>query len=302
MTYTDFQYLKLLFPTILRQSFRDFEVIVLDNGQNVSVQEYVTSLQAECHERIMYVSNTKGDEGYPGGNVSAVRYAKGEYVMILNPDTLLEKQTIEFLVQEFSKQSKEVMVLVPKILIRRTDIINSMGMRRVRPSENIYTNIGYLERDVGQYDAPQRVDAFDGSALMFRRQLLQHTYLFDPRFFFGNETVDLAERMSKLGFYARTCPRAVVRHFLRGTVASSKQNDRYAAIIVRNALIHTLRNTDRGMFFRTLIIGMCVRNIFGRLITGQNRRMAIPYLKGVLMFIKQLGEFANPPFLSKQSS
>jgi GT2 family glycosyltransferase len=148
---------------------------------------------------------------------------------------------------------------------------------------------------------PRKVEAFDGSAFMFRRRLLHYTYLFDPRFFFGNETVDLAERMTAVGLAAFTCPRAVVRHYLRGAVTSYQQNEKLTMIIVRNALIHTLRNTDAAMFLRTLILGICFRNIFGRMITGQSRRIAITYLKGVIMFVTQLGTFKRPPPLVKQA-
>jgi GT2 family glycosyltransferase len=246
----------------------------------------------------VYVPNV--NEGYPGGNVTGLRYAKGDYVMITNPDTTLEKGAIERLVRDFLHRPDDVMVLVPKILIRQTNVVNSIGMKRIRPMENIYTNIGYLEYDLGQFDAPRKVEAFDGSAIMFRKTLLHHTYLFDPRYFFGNETVDLAERMAKLGFSAYTCPAAVVRHELRGTVTSAKQNDRITAIIVRNSLIHTLQNTDLSMFLRTLIMGICFRNILGRIVTGQNPRTGVTYLRGLVMFLTELGRFTRKPYHTNQ--
>ena len=247
----------------------------------------------------MYVPNA--NEGYPGGNVRGVEHANGDLVLIINPDTVVETDAIKTLVRAFSARSSDVMVLVPKILIRQSDVINSIGMKRIRPSENLYTNVGYLEHDHGQFDTPRKVEAFDGSAFMFRKKLLEHTYLFDSRFFFGNETVDLAERMSTLGFSAYTCPRAVVRHELRGTVTSSKQNDKITAIIIRNSLIHTLRNTDRSMFLRTLFIGMCLRNILGRLVTRHNPRAGINYLRGLAMFLTQLGEFVSEPTMKDPS-
>jgi hypothetical protein len=247
----------------------------------------------KSNQRYVYVPNA--NEGYPGGNVRGVEHANGDLVLIINPDTVVEKDAIKTLVRAFSARSNDVMVLVPKILIRQSDIINSIGMKRIRPSENLYTNIGYLEHDYGQFDISRKVAAFDGSAFMFRRKLLEHTYLFDNRFFFGNETVDLAERMSKLGLSAYTCPHAVVRHELRGTVTSSKQNDKITAIIVRNALVHTLRNTNRSMFLRTLFIGICLRNIFGRLVTRHNPRAGIIYLTGLVMFLTHLGEFVAEP-------
>jgi GT2 family glycosyltransferase len=247
----------------------------------------------------VYVPNV--NEGYPGGNVTGVRYAKGNYVMITNPDTTLEKDTIERLIRDFLHRPDNVMVLVPKILIRESDVINSIGMRKIRPSENLYTNIGYLEHDHGQFDTPRRVEAFDGSAFIFRRELAKHTYLFDPRYFFGSETVDLAERMTKLGLVAYTCPSAVVRHQLRGSVTSTNQNDRITAIIVRNALIHTLQNTDLAMFLRTLIIGICFRNILGRIVTGHNRRLGVTYIRGLAMFVTQLGKYIVPPLWIKEA-
>jgi hypothetical protein len=297
VSYNDLPHLERLFQSLDEQSFQDFEVIVVDNAQNASVQEFVEA-KARGHRRIVYVPNA--NEGYTGGNVVGMKFTKGDYVMITNPDTFLERNAIEILVRDFKRQPKKVMVLVPKILIRQTDIINSIGMKKVRPSENIYTNIGYLEHDAGQFDLPEEVQAFDGSAFMFRKQLLHHTYLFDPRFFFGNETVDLAERMAKIGFVAYTCPQAIVRHHLRATVTSSKQNDRLTAIIVRNSLIHTLRNTDFPMFLRTLILGICFRNILGRIVTGQSPRTGVLYLRGLIMFLTQLGKFTGQPYAMNQ--
>ena len=293
VSYNDLYHLKRLFPSLAQQTFQEFEVIVVDNARNPAVREYVLSLNGKSNQRYVYVANT--NEGYPGGNVKGVERANGDLVLIINPDTIVERDAIRTLVCDFSTRPINVMVLVPKILIRQSDIINSIGMKRIRPFENLYTNIGYMEHDHGQYDIPQEVEAFDGSAFMFRRELLRHTYLFDPRYFFGNETVDLAERMLKLGFSAYTCPGAIVRHELRGTITSPKQNDKITAIIVRNALIHTLRNTNRGMFFRTLFIGICFRNILGRFVTGHNRRAGIVYLRGLVMFVIQLGKFMSEP-------
>lgn len=279
VSYNDVHHLKRLLPSLEHQTFRDFELILVDNARNNEVHDYASSLERGC----FYVPND--NEGYSGGNLKGVQHANGNLVLILNPDTIVEENAIENLVKDFATQPRDVMVLVPKIMIRETDLINSVGMRRVRASENLYTNVGYLEHDHGQFDASQRVQAFDGAAFMFRKNLLDHTYLFDPRYFFGNETVDLAERMTKLGFSAFTCPNAIVRHELRGTVTSTKQNDRMTAIIVRNSLIHTLQNTSPSMFLRTLIVGICYRNILGRFVTGKNWKVGILYLRGLGMFV-----------------
>jgi GT2 family glycosyltransferase len=264
-------------------------VILVDNARNESVRQYVEYLQAKGQRRIVYVPNV--NDGYTGGNVRGVKHATGKYVMITNADTILRNNTIEELVRDFSRRPANVMVLVPKILIRETDVINSIGMKKIRPAENIYTNIGYLEHDLGQFDAPRKVEAFDGAAFMFRRSLLESTFLFDPNFFFGSDATDLAERIGKLGFEMWTCPPAIVRHHLRGSVHSSEVNERLTEITIRNALIHTLKNTGFGMFLRTLVVGMLYRNILARIVTRQHPRMAIIYLRGVARFFLDLGLF-----------
>ena len=293
VSYNDIHHLKHLFASLERQSFQDFEVIVVDNAQSHEVHDYVSSLGKSKH-LYSYVPNE--NEGYPGGNVRGVQYANGDLILIINADTILDEDALSYLVKDFSTRSRDVVVLVPKIMIRTSDVINSIGMVKIRRSENLYTNIGYLAHDHGQFDISQKVEAFDGSAFMLRKELLDQTYLFDPRYFFGNETVDLAERMTKLGLSAYTCPKAVVRHEIRGTVTSSKQNNLIAAIIVRNSLIHTMRNQSSSMFLRTLIIGIICRNILGRLITRYNTRVGLIYLRGLAMFVLQLGIFVKSPY------
>lgn len=293
--------MKLLFLSLQDQTFQDFEIIVVDNARNENVRRYVESFEARWKQRVVYVPND--NEGYAGGNVRGVRSGKGDFIFIVNSDTFIAKTAIESLVNDFSRRPDNVMVLVPKIMIRQTDLINSIGMKRIRPSENLYTNIGYLEHDEGQFDVPQEVAAFDGSAFMFRKKLLQHMCLFDVGFFFGNETVDLAERIYNLGFSAWTCPKATVRHELRGTVKSSRENDWLISIIVRNSLIHTMRNTNLSMFMRTLIIGILVRNVFGRLLLSRsNTRLAFLYMRGVAMFLLDLGSFTGAAAYNRKLS
>jgi hypothetical protein len=289
VSYNDLHYLKRLFSSLSLQSFRDYEVIVVDNARNSAVREYVLSVGAKWNRRCVYVPND--NEGYPGGNVRGVRYASGDLVLIINPDTVIEKGTIGTLVRGFSARPSGVMVLVPKILIRQSDVINSIGMKRIRPSENLYTNIGYLEHDEGQFDIPQRVAAFDGSAFIFRRALLKYTFLFDSRFFFGSDATDLGERITKLGFQIWTCPLAVVRHEMRGSVSSNEINEQLVILTVRNALIHTMRNMGLQMLLQTLLIGILYRNVFSRFVTRRHPRLAIIYLRGVIRFFFDLGLF-----------
>jgi len=289
--------LRRLLISIQKQHFKDFEVIIVDNSerQRHSRLNPCVEVLARYHSngmRISYIPNWNA--GYAAGNNLGVHSSIGEAILILNPDTTLEKDALPILANKLQSSPENVAVVVPKIIISRRNEINSIGMRRIRPSENLYTNIGYGEKDLGQYNTSTEVEAFDGPAFLFRRKVLNHTYLFDPRFFFGAETIDFSERIRRIGFKIVTCPDAIVRHDVRGTVDGS-QNNYLSALIVRNSLAHTYRNTSRSMFVRTLIIGVIGRNILGRIVTGKHPVSGRIYLHGLILFINKFGMLKNHP-------
>ena len=100
VSYNDLHHLKRLFPSLAQQSFQKFEVIVVDNAGNHAAREYVLSLNEKSNQRYVYVANT--NEGYPGGNVKVVERANGDLALIINPDTVVERDAIRTLVSDIS--------------------------------------------------------------------------------------------------------------------------------------------------------------------------------------------------------
>lgn len=270
-----------LLRSLGEQKFKGFELILVDNARSADLKEYVER-GSRSGFNITYVPND--NTGYAGGNVIGIRYAKAELILILNPDTWLENDTIQKLYVRFAKSESNLAVLVPKVMISDSDIINSIGQRLWK--ENLYVNVGYLEKDTGQYDTPRRVEAFDGAAFMFRRQILERTYLFDPIFFHGQEVVDLAERVSDLGYEMWVCPEAIVHHEVGGTIEPRKRKH-LRVLLVRNALIHTMRNKGLTALLRTIIFGF-LANIYWALKLKKYRE-AIITLEGIFRFFVDSG-------------
>jgi hypothetical protein len=282
-------YLMKLMDTLDQQTFRDFELIVVDNEGSDALKRWL-ELRRDIYAT-RYVRNMSKYKGYPGGISAGVKESQGQLLLILNPDTRLEHTFLATMVREFNRQPADVMVLVPKVMIRDSNVINSIGMKRIRPNENIYTNIGWMERDVGQFDQPMLVKAFDGAAFMIKRELLTYTYVFDPRFFFGHDSTDLAERVDKLGFRMITCPSAVVKHEVRSTVAEAS-NNLLNVLLVRNLLIHTLHNRGRAAFVYTLVVGIMLRHlILPAVIRHRNVPGPMIYALGVARFFFDIGRF-----------
>lgn len=159
-------------------------------------------------------------------------------------------------------------------------------MRRFSKNANLYANIGYLEVDKGQFDKPTIVEAFDGAAFMFRRDLLSRTFLFNPTYFAGAESTDLAERIRKLGWEIWTCPSAIVRHEIHATYTEDPSATKVMPIMVRNNLAHTLTNLGilpLIMTWLTLAHFSLVRIRRHELLTARL------YLSGMTKFVLGLG-------------
>lgn len=279
VSFNDENLLKGLFRSLKNQDYWNYEVVLVDNASNSSVREFAKTHNAR------YV-RAESNLGYTGGNNLGVSCAKGDIILILNPDTRVSPTSLSRMVHALSDHGPHCMVVVPKVMIKDSNQINSVGMRRFHKRANLYANIGYLETDHGQYDQPTRVEAFDGAAFIFRRSMLSKTYLFNPFYFGGEETPDLAERIRSLGYEIWTCPHAVVKHELHATFRDDPLALRVRPTMIRNSLAHTL--TNRGV---TAIILTALTLIHFSLVRIRQREFltAKHYIQGIVRFILDLG-------------
>jgi GT2 family glycosyltransferase len=283
VSYNDAPIIEKLFDTLRIQDYPRFEVLVVDNAGNDSVRK----LAQKYHARYI---RSGSNLGYTGGNNFGVAQSRGEMILILNSDTRVSPDLISTLVSGFADHADRAMVVVPKVMIRDSSVINSIGMRRFHKYANLYANIGYLEGDRGQYDEPMRLDAFDGAAFMFRRELLKQTFLFNPFYFGGADSTDLAERVEKLGFEIWSCPGAIVRHELHATHVDDPFASKTVPISVRNNLAHTFTNLGIRplmMTYLTLSHFILVRIRRGEFNTARL------YAKGMLMFTVDFGHILS---------
>jgi GT2 family glycosyltransferase len=283
VTYRRLDQVRRLIRSLEKQEFKVFSVILVDNARSPELSKHVQRTRTRSRLKIVYVPND--NTGYTGGNVTGISYSKAELILILNPDTWLESDTLQRLYKHFERSPPNVGVLVPKVMISGTDVIDSVGQRKWK--ENLYVNIGYLEKDQGQYDSPRQVEGFDGAAFMFKRAILERTYLFDPAFFHGQEVVDLAERVRELGYEIWTCPAALVHHTKGGTI-EAPQREYLRVLLVRNALIHTMRNKGLTSLLRTTIFGFLRMNVYWAL-KEKKYGVAIITLKGIFRFFVDSG-------------
>jgi GT2 family glycosyltransferase len=178
-----------------------YEVIVVDNG---SPDDSADMVRHEFPQAKLIVSATNG--GYAYANNLGLRQAQGEYLLLLNPDTVLPPTALQGML-DFMEQHPEAGVAGPKLVLadgsldracRRSfptlavSFYRLIGLSRRYPKSPRFNryNLGYLDPD-----ELTEVDSVVGAFMLIRREALEQAGLLDERFFAYGEDIDLCYRI-----------------------------------------------------------------------------------------------------------
>jgi len=201
-------------PTCLEslrcQTFRDFEVIVADNGSTDGSLELLA-----CHYPEVQVLTLGENRGFAGACNAGIKSAQGEFVVLLNNDTETDPHWLDEIVAAFQRHPEAGIVASKMLLFDRRDIFHTAGdFYRV---DGIPGNRGVWQRDEGQYDREEAVFSACGGSAVYQKAMLDQVGLLDEDFFFSCEDVDLAWRAQLACWRCVYAPCAVVYHKLSAT-------------------------------------------------------------------------------------
>jgi GT2 family glycosyltransferase len=195
----------------------EFEVIVSDNGSTDGSIEFIH----ENFPKVLVVENG-ANLGFAKGNNAGIRASKGEYVLILNPDTIIHEGSLDKFVS-FAERHTEAGAFGCRVL-------NPDGSYQIsaRPFPTVWRFwiAGLYLRALGNLsgafasdtyprwkgDSERAVDWQSGCSVMLRGDLLKRLGGFDEQFFYHFEEVDLCYRVRKEGFPIVFTPEATITH------------------------------------------------------------------------------------------
>ncbi len=207
------------------------EVIVVDNNSHDHSVETLRPRFAEC-EFIALDTNI----GFGKANNIGIEKARGRYVLLLNPDTILQEDTLERMAQ-YLDQHPEVGIAGCKVLnadgsfqkqCRRgfpspwASFCKLFGLQALFPKSPIFARYNQSFRDE---DETYMVDAVIGAFMFCRRDALQKLGGFDPEFFMYGEDLDLCFRMKKAGYATAYVPITTIIHFKGESTRRSSMNE-----------------------------------------------------------------------------
>ncbi len=224
------------------QTFRDFEVIVVDNASSDGSAEW---LAAQPDVRVI---RNASNLGFAAACNQGIRAGSAPFVALLNDDTQPEPQWLEALIRAMREpqalvagvQSSRVGTCASLMLFAdRPGVVQSAGVAVDRAAIAWDRLRGY-PADSAEVQQPREVFGASGGACLYRRAMLDEVGLFDERFFAYLEDVDLAWRAQRAGWHCLYVPQARVLH---NTSATSGEGSAFKnCLLGRNKVWLTVKN------------------------------------------------------------
>ena len=205
----------------------DHEVIVIDNASTDGSTEYITAR----FPKVKWMA-CRENNGFSKGNNIAIAHAKGEYILMLNPDTIVTKEAIEGCIA-FMDNNADAGAC--GVYMLRTDGTFAPESRRALPTPFVafckmsgLSNLFPKSRTFGRYymqyldkEETNPIEIISGAYMMLRHKTIKKTGALDEDFFMYGEDIDLSYRILKSGYRNYYMPLRILHYKGESTNKSS---------------------------------------------------------------------------------
>ncbi len=218
-----------------------YEVVIVNNASPKPLPRQVSM------KRGVHIITNRENIGFGKGHNKAVSRAKGKYLLILNPDTILKKKALRLMVEKL-ESNKKIGIIGPQMIDKDGKILPTISKFPTLPTALIVYSVidklwkhNPISQKFWMYDAnrtkEQEVDVLSGACMMIRKSLFKSIHGFDNRFFLYFEESDLCMKVKNAGYRNIYFPKARITHLI-GKSSSNKE-------FIRKAF-----QTSRLKFFR----------------------------------------------------
>lgn len=285
--YNGEKFLRECIEVLLVQEYKDFEVIIIDNASKDSTYEWLTEYQSIIFKQL------DQNYGFSKAVNEGIKIAQGEYVLLLNNDTVVHKDFVGELVKAIEKDDKIFAVSSKMIAYYNHEIMDDAG--------DEYSLLGWAYklgdgRSVNEYVKEYKVFSACAGAALYRKSVFDEIGLFDESFFAYMEDVDISYRARIYGYYNVYCPKAKVYHIGSAT-SGSKYNDFKVKLAARNNIYVPYKN----MPLLQLIINIpaLLLGTFIKWIWFKKKGFGKVYQEGLLEGLKGIVNLNKVPFRVK---
>lgn len=232
--------------SLQKQTFQNIGIHIFDNASSDDTLKVVSSFDID------YLKHSSVNTGFCRAHNDLVRRFPSEYVLFLNPDTILQSVFIEELVHALDARP-DAASASGKLLRLDGKTLDSTGIIMLR--EQRHLDRGADQIDEGQFESAEDIFGPSGAAAFFRRTALDDVAIgdqyFDEDFFAYREDADLAWRCRLLGWNSIYVPSAIARH--RRFVTPERRDQLPKEInyhSVKNRFLLRINNMSGNIYWR----------------------------------------------------
>ncbi|MEQ8624785.1 MAG: glycosyltransferase [Vicingaceae bacterium] len=267
----------------------DAEVFVVDNN---SVDGSLKMLETKFPQ-VKVIAN-KENQGFSKANNQAIRQANGEFVLLLNPDTVVEENTFKVCLNFFEKHEKAGGIGVkmldgkghflpeskrglptPKIAFYKI-----FGLSSLFPKSKLFGqyHLGHLSKNENH-----EVEILSGAFMMIRKSVLDTIGLLDESFFMYGEDIDLSYRITQSGYTNHYLADTSIIHYKGESTKKSSIN--YVFVFYRAMAIFAKKHfshKNAQLFSRLINLAIYLRAGLA-VLTRTVKHFVLPLLDSVLL-------------------
>ena len=228
------------------------EVFVVDNHSD---DDSVETVRAQ-YPWVRLIENQE-NMGFSRANNIAIRESRGEYVLLLNPDTIVEEATLREVLRFMEEHPKAGGA---GVMMHNADGSLAPESRRALPTPwvSCLKMLGFTKRYYMSHlpwDQPSRIEVISGAFCFLRKKALDEVGLLDEDFFMYGEDIDLSYRLMKGGWENWYLPYPIT-HF-KGK-STQKSDYRYVHIFYNAMLIFFRKHYSHLSLFYALPVKMAI--------------------------------------------
>ena len=264
------EHLKLCLMSIMEcPQYEAYEVIVVDN-YSFDNSAHIIPSEFPFVNFISLPANV----GYAKAVNIGIKYSTGEHICLLNPDTIVRKQTFDILSEALKSEANADIVGCKVLNADGTFQLSSrrkfpsfwisfckfIGLSSLFPKSKLFGQYNYTFQTI---DSVQEVDAVNGACIMFKRNVFDTLHGFDERFFLYFEDTDFCFRAKQNNFIVKYIPTTSIVHY-------KGESHVHAPFDIKQVFLKSMRTFYRKhkgefLFWKLINILLPIVSIFSRI-------------------------------------
>jgi len=208
VNYKTYELTKNAIKSVLKTVKSSYEVFVVDNdSQDLSYEKLESRFKNEIADGKIKLIANKSNQGFAIANNMAIKESKGDYILLLNSDTIVKEDSIDSSF-DYIKNHDDVGVLGCKILLPNGNLDKAAKRSFPNPKNSFYKLFGFSKINKNSEDnnynlddlaadGVYEVDSLVGAFMLLRKKTIEEIGLLDEDYFMYGEDIDWCYRIKK---------------------------------------------------------------------------------------------------------